>query len=52
MSKAKIVCKKPEQKDFDGALAYLNLIYPKTRTDRLIGALRTQTHRIGAGIPS
>lgn len=41
MSKAKIVWKKkPEQKDFDGALAYLNLVYPKSRADRLVGALR------------
>src|ERR1700761_108696 len=41
MSKAKIVWKKkPEQKDFAGALAYLTLLYPKSRAEKLMRALQ------------
>ena len=41
MAKAKVAWKKkPEQKDFDGALAYLNLVYAKSKADKLLGALR------------
>ena len=40
MAKTKIAWKnKPEQKDFDGALAYLNLVYPKSKADELVRAL-------------
>ena len=41
MSKAKLIWKKKvEKKDFDGALAYLNLVYSKAKAAKLVRALR------------
>ena len=39
--KAKVAWKKkPEQRDFDGALAYLNLVHAKSKAVKLVRALR------------
>lgn len=41
MAKTKVAWKKkPEQKDFDGARAYLNLVYAKSKAGKLVRALR------------
>jgi hypothetical protein len=41
MSKQKLLWKKnPEDQDFEGALAFLSLIYPAAKAHKLVGALR------------
>lgn len=41
MSKSRIIWKKnPDQKDFDGALAYLNLVFSKSHAAKYVRALR------------